>query len=863
MKIHRIVLRDFAGVEHSELEPAESGVTVVVGPNESGKSSLLTAVELLFEFKDSSKHQRVREVKPTHRDAGPFVEVEMSAGPYRFTYAKRWLKSPVTELSIHAPQRAQFTGQDAHERVDRMLAETVDDDLWRALRQAQGHSLDQADLAVVGSLHRALGEVADDAAVGEHDDLLAAVRAERDRYYTETGRERKALEEPRSALEAARDDAEAARTVLTAIARTLDRHRDLGHELEVARASLVEQRAERDRLRAARRDVDALIRTVQDATHEHRARQTERLRLHERVAERARLVEQHDRRDAARTAAGAARDAAASAAQQAEARLRAEDDAVKEAEAAQVELTSRRDALKRIAEARRDLDEVQRVAGRLETIDATTAELARLEQALEENRLGEEALRELLDAHATAESLSSQARSEAPVVTVERLGSAAVTVDGGPLEARQFDTRALRDVTVEVSDVVRVTVNPDHDSRRRAQAAEAARDDLRRRLDEHGVADIGQARDRRAERARLEDRRRDRLAERAAALGHDTREQLAARRDAASRRAEAAQAGSAHDDPADLESVEQALQEATDALQEARRVQDRARAARTSADSAAVEARVNAESADREYDDVRILLEAAREQESDDAVHVALAEAEDAFERSAEVLAAAEAARDERDVATLEERVEYAASAVESTAARITALEADVHGLAGELRAREAEGWHDRLLDAEGRAADLERLLDRRLARAAAARLLDDTLQTHRRAAQSRYVAPFAREFESLARIVFGDDASVQVSDDLRIAARTLDGVTVPFDSLSGGAREQLALLGRLATARLVDADGGAPLIIDDALGFSDAERRRRIAALLSLVGKQAQIIVLTCEPERYRDVVRAHTHRL
>ena len=83
----------------------------------------------------------------------------------------------------------------------------------------------------------------------------------------------------------------------------------------------------------------------------------------------------------------------------------------------------------------------------------------------------------------------------------------------------------------------------------------------------------------------------------------------------------------------------------------------------------------------------------------------------------------------------------------------------------------------------------------------------------------------------------------------------------MPFASLSSGAREQLAVLARLACGALVSppasdgTPGGVPVIIDDALGYSDPDRLEQVGAALGVAGKDCQVIVLTCEPGRYRGV--------
>jgi uncharacterized protein YhaN len=110
---------------------------------------------------------------------------------------------------------------------------------------------------------------------------------------------------------------------------------------------------------------------------------------------------------------------------------------------------------------------------------------------------------------------------------------------------------------------------------------------------------------------------------------------------------------------------------------------------------------------------------------------------------------------------------------------------------------------------------------------------------------------------------VFGAGFHVEVDAQLRVVSRTLAGDTLPISSLSGGAREQLALVERLACAELVGPEAGVPVVIDDALGFSDPQRLQAMGGLLSAAGEHSQVIVLTCQPERYRHVSDATVIRL
>ena len=48
------------------------------------------------------------------------------------------------------------------------------------------------------------------------------------------------------------------------------------------------------------------------------------------------------------------------------------------------------------------------------------------------------------------------------------------------------------------------------------------------------------------------------------------------------------------------------------------------------------------------------------------------------------------------------------------------------------------------------------------------------------------------------------------------------------------------------------------PVIIDDALGWSDPQRLQAMGAAIAAAGKQCQVVVLTCTPGRYSHVGNA-----
>jgi hypothetical protein len=198
------------------------------------------------------------------------------------------------------------------------------------------------------------------------------------------------------------------------------------------------------------------------------------------------------------------------------------------------------------------------------------------------------------------------------------------------------------------------------------------------------------------------------------------------------------------------------------------------------------------------------------------------------------------------------------ADAVEAAAAlgqRHDDITRTLHEIAAQLTVFSAEGRRGKLDVAEIDREHARGEHDRVGRRARAVQLLREVMTRHRDTTRLRYVEPFRTELQRLGRPVFGASFEVDVDSDLCILNRTLDGRTVPYESLSGGAKEQLGILARLAGAALVAKEDAVPILIDDALGFTDPERLVKMAAVFDTLGERGQVIVLTCTPARYDGV--------
>ena len=175
-----------------------------------------------------------------------------------------------------------------------------------------------------------------------------------------------------------------------------------------------------------------------------------------------------------------------------------------------------------------------------------------------------------------------------------------------------------------------------------------------------------------------------------------------------------------------------------------------------------------------------------------------------------------------------------------------------LHEIAAQLTVFGTEGRKGKLDAAEIQCEHARNEHDRVGRRARAVQLLRDVMVRHRDTTRLRYVEPYRAELQRLGRPVFGPSFEIDVDSDLCILNRTLDGCTVPYESLSGGAKEQLGILARLAGAALVAKEDSVPILIDDALGFTDPQRLVKMAGVFNTLGERGQVIVLTCTPGRY-----------
>jgi hypothetical protein len=875
MRILRIKLSNYRGTTEREVAFAP-GVTIVEGPNEIGKSSLAEALDLVFKYLDSSGAKAVKDTFPVQRDASPEIEVELVTGPYHLVYRKRFGKGASTELEITEPTPESLTGRPAHERVEQILEETLDADLWKALRVDQGVAIDQARLADSEVLGRALDAASGGTGLaGDDSALFERVETEYLSYFTPKGREKSLLTDSEgeveewsrsvSDLQTKHDELQAE---VEESARLASRRRELTAEAPSLEANVRRCKEEWNTVAALETEVEKAGKESESAVLASQlkekawsGRQQQIRGLSEGHQGLAELEEQ-------RAADESKKEVAQAALEEAKASLAAAQSTLRDTEGLRSlcanDLGFRRRELE-AAELEERFERVTRYRG-LER-DA--------KHILETNLLTDAALEEVREQDFKLRQARTQLQEGGPQLRVHALTSISVEIDEKTVELSKGSTddrSVTRPVTVRVPGQLEVTVRPGTSTEELENQLETAERKWESVCEAYGISSIGNAAAAHEARKRAE---RD-VEDAAQRLKEDLREQTLEELDEkrSQRRSEVdeypAERVAEPPLPETMEEAKERFQQANEREEEAKSVLETAAVALEGArqghekiGEAYARLQGQIESEGGQMRSLTGQLETARKAESDESLRVAAEATREKAEQARSRQEELRAQLKEKNPAQAKALLDGAGAALKAVEDESRELELRLTRITGSLKAQEEAGLFEELGRAGSRLEHARREQANLSRRAGAARRLFDTLRRHRDMARSAYVAPLATRIDSLGQIVFDPTFQVTLGDDLRIESRTLQGVTLPFDCLSAGTQEQLGLLARLAVAMTVSPDDGVPLILDDALGNSDLDRRARISATIAQAATDCQVIILTCSPDRFRGIPGAQIERL
>ncbi len=884
MILHRLLVERFAGLNPGALiSTFGARITLIHGPNEAGKSTLLAAIEhALFQRHRTGGAEVEAAIVPRGAAVAPRVEIELETGGRRLRLRKQFVSKPSAEL-------AEWRGERFEPIAD---GEAADDALRQRLDFAYaGRGLGGPELRGIAEILLVpQGRLRFGAALGERTreqllplmggvlttsgthELLARVRKRWSELFTDKGRG----EKKGSPLDVARREAAA----LSESALLLDQRLAEVHRIEqgltpdpVRAAQLAQRRIEFERRRAAARHARDRARTLDQQLAA--AGELEQAAIQS--------AEQAARSLGAVATNRLARTQAANAKAEAEVELKRHRDAlawsvkeIEQARAAESEVERQRQSLEVDEAQQRDGIELQRARVAIAQLDSRLTqdrELA-VQQVAQEGRLAERArprrddvkrVRKLVDERAdlarrlaafelrvtlTAERDLELRAPEGPTAVAtgatfelrggdplafELAGIGRMVVRGPEVAERALLEQRQRALTIELDAAARPFATSDPEAleelAQERQAIEAELAQLAKARAERFVDDT-------ARRAASEQRVREQaIAQRLIELhpqwssAPPSEATLAAQRDAlADRRRQ----------------LDLTLLAARTAHQRAiaQRESEREREAKSAQAQAVAQATLA--SIERELE--RLLADGL-----DDGARATAAE--QAQRRLLDRRAATKALTDER------ERLGDAdaeANAAEQALTDLDTQRATERDEQARLRGRLEQLQRDALWQQQGelearRAANAEALARAELD-AAATDLLRTRLDAAQQGQLELLVRPLANKVSRMLTPLLGAKSEVLFGERL-LPEQLARGERAPIETerLSAGTQDQVALLTRIALGELWAAQHGRhALLLDDPLVNCDPGRRGKLLPILARAAESLQLIVFTCDPDAW-----------
>lgn len=256
-----------------------------------------------------------------------------------------------------------------------------------------------------------------------------------------------------------------------------------------------------------------------------------------------------------------------------------------------------------------------------------------------------------------------------------------------------------------------------------------------------------------------------------------------------------------------------------------------------------------------------LIRAAGGEQSIEDEYHTARREREAAQEKVAELERSLP--KPEVDPEALVHRL---TQKLEEIAQEIRALELKGAGIRANIDTIAEQGTYEKLIISQEKLEAQKQEYNRKLEEAKAVRLLKGLFDARRQEMVAELTDPVSRRVTNYFERVSGlTGRHISFDESLQpvlINTPDIDGALPSL--LSTGAREQLYVLTRLALARyLAEEEGRMLFVFDDSLVNTDQIRHQRFIQLLEEAGSSLQILIMTCHGERYRGIREATYHAM
>ena len=855
MRIRSITLTNVRRfTDTARIEGLSDGLNVLCEPNEFGKSTLFDALQAVFFKAHSSSDKDVKALRP-HAGGAPEVVVEVETGDGIFVITKRWMSKPAAKVEQDGRLIAQ--SDEAESWIARLLGGGDGGPsglLWvrQGLTTLSEGSKKEKEAALEARrdlLSSVTGEVEAMTGGRRMDLALSRCKEELSNFATAGGRPKTG-----GPWKDAEQNVESLRLKHTELTNQVAQLRDQLDERKRKRRELEELENPEASAERKQRVVDAAAELQAAERHaeavESEARNVDAARL--AVTNVKSRLEGLRRDLKERDASLQARQAVAESAEASQLALKAAEDShntsQRKFDEAQEEYQSAQDSLRVSQRRQAALDGAERRKELKERIEnAETARIS-METAAAEAAQGPDPrsmreLEELAGALKTAKAIRDS-KSASLLIRYAEGGQGKIKRDDQEIpDDVPLPITGHTDLVIEQIGTLSIHSGVGDDRDGPVEAAETA---LIEELEGYNCATIDEARDAAFQRESAEQRRLEAKAtfESLAPDGtEDLRKKLTTipELDAAESDVPTLEEAEARFSKADEDrfAAETARTVATERLSDVRSEASKLGAALEAAQARETRAMTALEQ-HGDTDETQLEGELRR-------VVTALEAAEALYSEKAKLAPDVQAAE-----ATLK-RVQSAEDAARSQTARLkpalAALEANISRTADEAVEERLAETQQQLEFAAAKLAGIKKEVD-------VLQKLQLVLEDARSEARDRYFEPVATELKPLLQLLW-PDAELSWGDQTLLPSSLIrNGQEEPIDILSGGTKEQISLLVRLAFARMLAKRGqSAPIILDDALVFTDDDRIELMFDALHRQAGDLQILVLSCRQRAFRDL--------
>lgn len=237
----------------------------------------------------------------------------------------------------------------------------------------------------------------------------------------------------------------------------------------------------------------------------------------------------------------------------------------------------------------------------------------------------------------------------------------------------------------------------------------------------------------------------------------------------------------------------------------------------------------------------------------------ARASAEAAYRQAAAVVSATESDMTALDPAGVDLAVRMLSTAVTTLRDRRTSAKQDEFVAQRDLQQDGSRDPHAELSLAEAHEREVAERLARVRLQAEAIRELHELYSREQQQLAEQFAQPLRARADKYLRVVLPDCGLHVEYDNAKFGGlaivRGTSRAQYAFETLSTGAREQVATALRLGVAEvLAEGHGGTlPVVFDDAFAYSDPERLARLRQMLFHAGESGlQVVVLSCNAADY-----------